>query len=245
MAKTLAEQLRSFLGLDTSPANPANPSQSTLPDLSSFLYLSDSNIDTLEQQVVASPETIAPKANRYQALSNVLEDLRNKSLIGGFQSDKPYISGTCSLKWGVVNWGENLAVSFFFTESTNPMLLMIGSLNHIVSESWPVGYSFTNSSSGSGTLALPNMMRAIRSSLDTRTQRWSEKVGGTNDYLFALGFIKDKFIYESRIQEIKANFPDRTVRFAARLLKRLPAPNDTEAGSILTNPKLDTFDKQK
>ncbi len=241
---TLTNGGREYISL--SPAKPAKPSQSTLPDLAYFLYVSDSKIDMLEEQVAIHPGEISSERSRYQSLTSVLAGLERKNLIGDIHSNKPFVSGEYPMRWGVTDWGgsENLAVSFFFTQATNPMLLMAGSVHHLVGHQ-SVDYSFANRSFGAAGSALPGIMRAIKFAIDNNNKRWSEGIGGVHDYLFALGFVHDKFVNETKVQEIRTNFPEQPVRFVAKSLKRLTAPTEAQLKDIFTNPRFGDRDKQE
>lgn len=124
----------------------ANPSD-LVPELSYYLYVSDIKIKNLLEQIGLLIE------NRYSALRAIAAKLIESDFLGDYTSDKPYLSGRLPLRWGLLSGAvepfyEDLddpsgppanrepsivgSMCVFFSLTTNPIILLIGSDYHLL-----------------------------------------------------------------------------------------------------------------
>lgn len=237
---TLRNESQIDLPLISKPVRPP-----VLPKLTYFLYISDSKLHMLEEQITWGKQVVDSTQNRFNSLNSILSELEDDDQIGDTASNKPFIRGEEFVQWGIVDWGshDTNPISFFFSKNTSPILLMAGSVHHLIDYK-QVNYSFPKGYFGAGGSALPGIMQAIKFATDGHSKQWSEGIGGIHDYLFALGFVQGKFIDRAKVQRLETHFQEQKVKFVAKKLKRLKRPSEPEVKNFLSHGRMSERDKE-
>lgn len=209
-----------------------------LPEFPYFVYISDSKLEMLETlisgEATDKSPLVADGRGRFNSIRNVIRELSTKDQIGLIDSGRPYVAGNFLMKWGVVDWGvcdADIRVVFFFTPETDPMIVMAGSVQHVLGPP-PAQYQFPGGAFGYSGSHLPGIMRAIRFAYGGK---WSENIGGPFDWMFSVRLCREE-LPAPRMDELPAIcFPSQRLSFVARVLKRIPRPTDDELDKCLSS----------
>ncbi|MBZ5551079.1 MAG: toll/interleukin-1 receptor domain-containing protein [Acidobacteriia bacterium] len=209
-----------------------------LPEFPYFVYISDSKLEMLET-LISRPVTerspqVADGQRRFDSIKTVIWELEKKNQIGLVNGGRPYIAGDFPMKWGVVDWGvcdADIRVVFFFTSETDPIILMAGSVRHILG-SPPAQYEFPRGAFGYSGSHLPGIMQAIRFGYGGK---WANKIGDLLDWVFSVRLCREDSP-EPRMDGLPALcFPTQKLSFVARLLRRIRRPTEEHLAKYLSS----------
>ena len=208
-----------------------------LPEFPYFVYISDSKLEMLETlisgPVADKSPAVADGRRRFNSIRSVIRELETKDQIGLINTGRPYLAGDFPMKWGVVDWGvcdADIRVVFFFTSETDPMIVMAGSVHHVLGPP-PAQYQFPGGAFGYSGSHLPGIMRAIRFAYGGK---WSENIGDPLDWVFCVRLCREE-LPAPRMAELPAIcFPTQRLCFVARVLKRIPHPTEEELDKYLS-----------
>lgn len=211
-----------------------------------YVYISDAKVDKLGSQIEISGKNAVHPQNRFQSLNLVLTQLQQEGKIGDIKSNKPYIYGEYPMKWGIIDWKsrEGFSMVFFFSAKTPLILLITGSVHHLMSNKRLKEFAFSKGQSGADGSDLPRAMGAIKFAVE-HNLTWSEGINSISDYLFVLGFVQEKLINHLRVQKLSTDFPEQKLHFVARVQKTLQRPSNQQIQKLLINSATTERDKQE
>jgi hypothetical protein len=192
-----------------------------------FLYISDAKLAMMQEQILWRDKPIASPSSRFELLPRVLQELDNADLVGDIGSDKPYVRGEYVVRWGVVDWGvrdRDVRAVFFFTRETNPILLMSGSVHHLVAKparayDYPAAYFGHSGSDLPGIVAVVNLSTGPQ-------QEWLKYTSNLGHYLSVVDFVEQD--QKPSEDTPPFQFAEQRVEFVARVLRRIPLPSDSD-----------------
>lgn len=182
---------------------------------------------------LAEPFDVHPTERR-AGIERVLEDLYRNDLVGDIGSDKPFIEGTYELTWGSIDWGAispTQQCALFIGDDTIPMLLLGGSVNHLMEHTHSV--ALPRGLLGHSASALPGLFAALSG------ERYRPH-SPVEEYLLLASFCSDKVVRNKYggNPEATVNLARQKLTFVARVLKRYSAPSDSDLLSrVERNPK--------
>lgn len=229
--------------LDVQQNNSFNLKQKGLID---YIYISDAKLDKLGSQIEISEKNMIQPQSQVQSLNLILAQLQREEKIGDIKSNKPYIYGEYPMKWGIIDWRsrEGFSMVFFFSAKAPLILLMTGSVHHLMGNKRLKEFSFSKGQSGADGSNLPRAMGAIKFAVE-HNLAWSEGINSISDYLFVLGFVQEKLINHLRIQKLSTDFPEQKLHFVARVQKTLQRPSRQQIQKLLINGATSEQDMQE
>ena len=210
------------------PRPAVKSSDKPLPQFPYYVYISDSKLQMLGRRSFQNRdiEQVAASQDRFSTVSAIVNDLAANDQIGSLQSEKPFISGEFSMKWGVVDWGvcdQDVRIVFFFTDSTDPMILLAGSVHHVIG-ALPGGFEFPGGAFGHSGSNLPGIVWALWG----LSHRSRPRNSAIDDYLLASSLCHGELSTVWGEEMLAPNFAEQPLNFVARVLTHLPAPTASE-----------------
>jgi TIR domain len=213
-----------------------------------YLYVSDTKIRNLEQQVVWPAKETPSFQERLHSLNLVLAHLQKRQQLRSLESGQPlgantYISGKYLARWGTVNWG--MKVCFFFVPTPAGILLMAGSVHHLPNNQHPVEHSLNAELTGASGSDLPGILSAIEFAAEQSGITWSNGISNLSDYLFALALIQGKFFHQMKIKHLSTAFPEQMIEFTALILKTLHPPSQQQLTDFFVSNALPQHEQEE